>query len=167
LPALAHSNALLRTAAGGWEMGGILTGRSGTQLTVSSGTDRSMTAIARDRADLVGGVDPYTSGGCINVLTPCFSYINSKAFVQPALGTFGNVGKGVLRGPGAYNFDLSMSKRFVIREGLNVRFRAEGFNALNHMSLGDPTANLSGAGFGQIRSGSTARVIQLALKFSF
>ncbi|MEO8594071.1 MAG: carboxypeptidase regulatory-like domain-containing protein [Candidatus Solibacter sp.] len=167
LPSLAHSNALLRAAAGGWDMGGILTGRSGTQFTVSSGTDRSLTAIGRDRADLVYGTDPYTSGGCSNILTPCFSYLTSKAFTQPTLGTFGNVGKGVLRGPGAYNFDMSMSKRFKLWEGVDARFRAEAFNALNHMSPGDPTANLSGAGFGLIRSGSTPRVVQLALKFSF
>ena len=148
-------------------MGGIITGRSGTQLSVTSGSDRSLTAVGRDRAQLTLGVDPYTSGGCTNVLTPCFSYLNPKAYAQPALGTFGNVGKGVLRGPGSYNFDLSMSKAFAIHEAVKVRFRAEAFNALNHMSPGDPATNLSAAGFGLIRSGSAARILQLALKFTF
>jgi hypothetical protein len=167
LPMLAHSNWLVRSAAGGWEMGGIVTGRSGTQLTVSAGTDRSLTAIGRDRADLVLGQDPYTSGGCANVVTPCFSYLNPKAYVLPALGTFGDVGKGILRGPGAYNVDLSMIKAFKIKERMNLRFRAEAFNSLNHMSPGDPASSLSGAGFGLIRSGSAARIVQLALKFIF
>jgi hypothetical protein len=167
LPMLTHSHWLLRSTAGGWEMGGIISGRSGTQLTVSAGTDRSLTAIGRDRADYVLGQDPYTSGGCANVVTPCFSYLNPKAYVQPALGSFGDMGKGVLRGPGTYNTDISMSKSFRIREAMNLRFRAEAFNALNHMSLGDPTTSLSGAGFGLIRSGSAARIVQLALKFIF
>jgi len=143
----------VRNIAGGWQVSGIVSGRSGTQLTVASGTDRSMTAINRDRADLVLGQDPYTSGACANIATPCFKYFNTAAYVNPALGSFGNVGKGVLRGPGSYNLDMSLSKNFKIRENLSARFRAEAFNALNHMNLGDPTASLSGTGFGQIRSG--------------
>jgi len=152
---------------GGWQVSGITSGRSGTQLTVAAGADRSLTAIGRDRADLAPGQDVYTSGGCASVATPCFSYLNLKAFATPALGSFGNLGKGVLRGPGSYNFDVSLSKNFTIRENISARFRAEAFNALNHMSLGDPTASLSGAGFGTIRSGSAPRVIQLALKIVF
>ena len=69
MPGLTHTNALVRTVAGGWQISGITSGRSGTQLTVAAGTDRSMTAINRDRADLVSGQDPYTSGACAKKLT--------------------------------------------------------------------------------------------------
>jgi hypothetical protein len=166
-PVLSRSNWLVRGVAGGWKLSGITSGRSGTQLTATAGSDRSLTAIGRDRADLVLGQDPYTSGGCAGIATPCFNFLNPKAFANPALGAFGNVGKGVLRGPGSYNFDVSMSKSFKVRESVDVQFRAEAFNALNHMSPGDPATSISGTGFGQIRSGSAPRIMQLVLKIVF
>ena len=39
------------------------------------------------------------------------------------------------RGPGLWSFDVAVSKAFPIRENVNVEFRAEGFNILNHHNL--------------------------------
>jgi len=40
-----------------------------------------------------------------------------------------------LRGPGIWTLDLAMSKTFPIHESVNMEFRAEGFNILNHHNL--------------------------------
>ncbi len=39
------------------------------------------------------------------------------------------------RGPGAWTFDASVSKTFPIHEQINLEFRAEGFDLLNHHNL--------------------------------
>jgi hypothetical protein len=85
----------------------------------------------------------------------------------PAEGTFGNMGKGSLRGPGLFNLDMGVFKTFSMTERMKLQLRAEFFNALNHTNLGDP-GNYLGGGFGQIYGTSTdPRISQLALKFAF
>ena len=52
--------------------------------------------------------------------------------IPPAFGTFGNAGKGIWRGPGFHNWDLSVTKTFKFGDRLSTQFRAEFFNVLNH-----------------------------------
>ena len=81
---------------------------------------------------------------------------------------FGNSGVGIIRGPGLFNIDFNLSKRFRLAEKQDVQFRAEFFNALNHANFGVPGVNMSSGGFGQIINTATdPRVIQFALKYRF
>jgi hypothetical protein len=43
--------------------------------------------------------------------------------------------RNAFRGPGAWNLDASVSKIFPIHEQVNLEFRAEGFDVLNHHNL--------------------------------
>jgi hypothetical protein len=43
--------------------------------------------------------------------------------------------RNAFRGPGAWNVDASLSKTFPIHEQVNLEFRAEGFDILNHHNL--------------------------------
>lgn len=58
--------------------------------------------------------------------------------------------RNAFRGPGFWNVDLSVDKKFPIRERVNLEFRAEGFNVLNHHNLflqeatNDVSSNSSG-----------------------
>ena len=65
------------------------------------------------------------------------------------------------------NFDLSTFKRIPVAERVNIEFRAEFFNVLNHANFLNPVANLSNPNFGRILSAGDPRVIQFALKFIF
>jgi len=65
-------------------------------------------------------------------------YFDPNAFLPPAAGTFGNVGRDQLRGPGMWNVDTSLFKRIPLKEQLNLQFRTEVFNALNHPNFGHP-----------------------------
>jgi hypothetical protein len=56
-------------------------------------------------------------------------------FIQPLPGTYGNAGRNMLQGPGLAETDLSLAKKFPLSEQLNVLFRAEFFNVLNHNQL--------------------------------
>jgi hypothetical protein len=53
-------------------------------------------------------------------------------------GTFGNAGRGQFRGPGMLNVDTSLFKRIPLKERLNLQFRTEIFNVLNHANFDTP-----------------------------
>jgi Carboxypeptidase regulatory-like domain len=165
LPMLKQSNHLIKNVLGGWELTGITTAQSGPPLTLFAGTDRSQTGIGYDHADYVGG-PAYTSRACANQ-APCVSYFIPSAFAAPALGTYGNLAKGTLRGPGFFNTDLGAFKNFTITERLTIQFRAEFFNVFNRANFNNPGTTVSAGGFGNILSARDPRIGQLALKVVF
>jgi hypothetical protein len=61
-------------------------------------------------------------------------YFNPQAFLTPATGTFGNVSRDVLTGPGLFGLDFSAAKSAHLSERLGLQFRAEFFNILNHIA---------------------------------
>ena len=80
-------------------------------------------------------------------------WFNPQAFTKPADGTWGDVRRNTLYGPGINVFNMSAAKSFRLpwREGLGIEFRADAANIFNHKSLGTPGGqNLgSAAGVGQ------------------
>ena len=90
---------------------------------------------------------------------------------------YGNSGTGIVKGPGQFNFDISILKTTQIFENQTLQFRAEFFNAFNHPQFTNPNygqgaiyalPNFASGSFGQITSTSVnPRVIQLALKYIF
>jgi hypothetical protein len=58
-------------------------------------------------------------------------------------------------------------KRFRIVENHSMQFRAEMFNAFNHVNLGNPGTSLGTPSFGRILGSGAARSIQLGLKYAF
>lgn len=86
----------------------------------------------------------------------CYA-MNGGILTPPGFGTLGNAGKGIWRGPGFRNWDLSVTKAYKFNERISAQFRAEFFNVLNHPEFvnaaGGPAHFLnndpgSGAGMG-------------------
>lgn len=151
-----RSNALAKSVLGGWQVGTVFNARTGLPIDVEiaraaivyrnnttgvittspvvSGGVVQTTALVNipgggqsrnvARPDLVPGVDPY-------IHNKGWLYINPAAFVMPAPGSYGNLGRNALRGPGSNQVDFTLSKKFPIREVSNVEFRAECYNVLN------------------------------------
>ena len=100
-------------------------------------------------------------------------WFDPRAFVLPTQGTFGNVSRGSLRGPGLFNLDTSLFKKVRISEGLNLQFRTEAFNVLNHPNFAYPNevvfqgTEYSSSGGVITNTATTARQIQFALKLLF
>jgi hypothetical protein len=165
-PKFTAANRAIRTVVGGWQLTGIFTYQSGGPLTILAGKDQSQTGIGADRADYLGG-NPYGPGAC-GASGPCVNYLVPSAFGLPALGAFGNVGKGLLRGPDLLNWDTGLFKEFPLRgERLRMQFRAEFFNTLNRVNFNNPNVNQTAGGFGSITSAQDPRIGQLALKMLF
>jgi len=96
-------------------------------------------------------------------------------FKANAVGTFGNSGRDILRGPRFFNTDLGLLKSTKIRERMPLQFRAEFFDVFNNVNFQPPGSNISSSTVGRITSvvvdnfglPNSERIIQLGLKLSF
>ncbi len=165
--------------AGGWEIGslGIIT--SGSTMSISSGIatgpNQFSFATSGHLADYagtdrkIGQVERIGSG--VRFFTP----EQFSRFSVPVAGSVGNSGRNAFRGPGFFNTDLSLVKRFRLAERKFITFRAEGYNLLNTVNFLNPNLNLQvPATFGLISGTPTgaanqsgARILQGALRFDF
>jgi len=169
--------ALARYVVNDWSTSGLFQFRSGDPLTVwSSSSNVDGSGESRDRAVQTG---PAYGGTACTTAVNCKSFLNPASFTNPVAGnglaSFGNVDKGAFVGPRFAEWDASLARKFPIREGSYVQFRAEYFNLLNHANLGDPGTTLGGS-FGKVTSttpqntaaaGNLERVAQLSLKVIF
>jgi Carboxypeptidase regulatory-like domain/TonB dependent receptor len=148
----------------GWELTAITNWRSGFPYSVFSNVDNSLSGVGSDRADYIGGPTtlPNQSHGAL--VQEAF---NVAAFVPNAIGTFGNSGKNILRGPRFFDTDLGLLKNFALVERTSLQFRAEFFNAFNNVNFSNPQNYLGSSSTGQITSAGSPRVLQLALKLMF
>jgi hypothetical protein len=154
--------------AGGWTISGIETLQSGIPFTPSLGYDPANDGDSRD--PVRPSYNPAFSGPVI--LGGPNQYFNSNAFTAPATGTYGNVGRDTLYGPGIAELDFSALKNIRVTERVRLQFRAELFNILNHANFATPntvvfTSATSGPSptAGVITSTSTtSRQIQFGLK---
>jgi hypothetical protein len=98
------------------------------------------------------------------------SYFNTALFSLPALGSPGNSQRRFIYGPGAENYDMALSKRFMLSENTNVLFRVEAFNVFNHTQFFGPLSvdgTIGSSSFGDVVSAAAPRILQAALKFTF
>lgn len=165
MPKIDFGGAFTRAVLGNWQFTGILQMQSGDEFTVLAGVDQSQTGIGRDHAVLLNQ-SPYGPGACA-AAAPCVNYITPSAFGLPATGTFGNVGKGSLRGPGLVDWDFGLFRFFPITEHATLQFRGEAFNILNHANFSDPISTVTSAGFGSINAAADPRILQISAKLLF
>jgi len=131
---------------GGWELAGIANARTGLPVNIT--LSRSASALpdgntSGQRPNYVLGAPIYATDQNIN------NWFNIAAFSAPANGTWGNLGRYIANGPGAFEIDSSLQKRFRVTERLALNFRAAAFNLLNHPEYKTPGASVgsvSGSG---------------------
>jgi hypothetical protein len=193
LPGPKSHRSLVGETLGGWKLAGVTTIQSGHLLPLLNNTVTNAYGVNVDFAQIAPGCALQTTGSDTSRLggwvnpncvfdssgQPLRTYIGDP---DPA-GTcalpdsqgrcatgFGNSSMGILHGPSQVNTDLSLIKAFPVREGVNMEFRSEFFNAFNHPVFKDPDNTVSDgpSSFGHIiATASNPRVIQFALKVNF
>lgn len=151
-------------AVNNWQLNAIASLQTGLPFNVVSGTDRSLSGIGNDFADQVG--NPTRPAGVSRIK----EYFNTAAFVPAAVGTFGNVLRNGLVGPGYEDLDVSLFKDLFRTSRITSQFQAEAFNSLNHVNLANPQNSLASGTYGEITgtaANSSPRVLQFALKIMF
>jgi hypothetical protein len=174
----AGANSLAKALFGGWQIGTLFNARTGLPVdvqivrpdiayrnyatgaisaapVVSGGVVMTTPVVnvpgggaSRNvrRPDVVPGVNPYyVNDGTF--------FVNPAAFAVPQPGTYGNLGRDALRGPGISQFDLTLSKKFSVTETKNLEFRTECYNVFNSAVFAAP-------GGGQPRLNDATGIIQ-------
>lgn len=148
-----------KRAFGGWQLSGVTTLQTGLPVNLAINGDRAGIGTGGQRPDVIG--DWREGGG------QQFRWFNTAAFALPALGTFGNLGRNVVIGPGMNNWDVSLQKDFRISERFRSQFRVEFYDAPNHLSWIGVGNTLGNANFGQITSATDPRTLQFGLRLDF
>ena len=157
------------TLYGGWQMSGILYLRGGLPLTVTQAQGVQSTGT--------GNRPNRTCDG--NLSNPTIDrWFDTSCFVPPTdiTGTFGDAGRGIIRGPGSFNVDASLIKNTKIGR-YTTEIRVEAFNLLNHPQFANPNTTVGNAAVGTISAmlsspscslcGTTERQVQVGVKVKF
>lgn len=131
----------------GWQLNSLLTFSTGQPVNILAGSNVSGTGENQDRVNLVG--NPFANVPVLTGTTAA-QYLNPAAFAKPAAGSFGNIGRDAIYGPGFASVDFSVFKTTRITERISVEFRAEIFNLLNRANWANPNATLSSSSFGEL-----------------
>lgn len=153
----------------GWQFGVTQQVQTGSPITptlaIGPGPGISLTV----RPDITGAIQ--TTGA------PSQWFANKALFVSPCVAGVchpGDLGRNSISGPGFLNTDASVTKNTKFGERLNLQFRTEVFDVLNHPNFGNPVLTVTSKSFGIIQSTrfptgdfGSSRQIQFALKLMF
>lgn len=169
-----------RWILGDWQVNGVLSLMTGRPFTF--GTNVSPNASGNSLTpDQIG---PITVLGNIAGNAGSALWFDTSAFRQPldADGKtphWGNLGRNNFNGPGLFNLDLSVFRKFQITERLRGELRGEATNFTNTPAFGNPNATLGSADFGKVTGtlaglianqgvgGTGSRAVQLGLRLLF
>ena len=164
-------NGVADKLASGWQWNMIIGLQGGFPFTPQLGFNQSRNgdSSAPDRPEMAPG---RTLHG-IYKGTPN-QWFDPSVFTLPVAGTYGNVGRNTLLGPGLASLDLSLFKTTQLSERWKLQFRAEFFNLLNRANLSFPslivltTSGAPSSSAGLITStATTSRQIQFGLKLNW
>lgn len=160
-------NAWVDSVLGGWQTNGLWRFDDGMPLALSLSTSQALPTYGTQRPNLIG---PLTRNNGSNWLNQYFA--DPQDAVQPAPFTVGDAPKDIAtaRAPGTATTALSLFKQFPlpIREGSQLEFRVEAFNALNHPQFNPPNLTVGSSAFGKVTGqANSPRQVQLGLKLYF
>jgi hypothetical protein len=181
----------------GWTMFPIITYRSGLPMNIGAGLSRTASSIGPSGAgdpNLVQAnlIDPnvlyFDPRGQVTASTGRVGnyYFDPKAFeraslatlnsqsnagggavTNPALRTYGNLGRNALRGPDQLNFDFAIGKITSLTERMRLELRGDFFNAFNNVEFGNPNLSITSSLFGQVSTTAAPRIIQISALLRF
>jgi hypothetical protein len=154
-------------AFGDWQINMILTAQTGLPFTPVLANSVANTGSS-SRPNINSGVNAALSNPTLNDWFNTSFNVPGAVWSTPALYTFGDAGRNILRGPGRFNLDTSLFKDVAVSERVHVQFRGELFNVLNHPQFDLPNATIGNAQAGIISATlGTPRDIQLGLRLMF
>jgi hypothetical protein len=175
---LSHAQRPVNVVAAGWTVSAILNVRSGFPFSPQLGYNPTGNGDSRNpvrpnwNPNFKGPLYPRTPG----------EYFNPNAFLQPTVGvndtsygTYGNVGRDALTGPGLAQLDFSATRHAQLTDRLGLEFRAGFFNILNHTNFLTPnevvytsaTSGISPTAGVVTATSTTSRQIQFGARLRF
>ena len=167
---------VLRGVFGSWSLSSIFTARTGFPVNLTTSATGPDGNTNEQRPNLVPGQPLYLAGGDFNPAAFCTPGTADPLYTGGTCPSgFGDVPRNFLRGPGVWQLDLALAKRFPITEQLQANFRAEVFNLFNRAMYANPDGLISASDFGKLYLPlnttpvglGTPRQMQFMLKLSF
>lgn len=151
-----------RWILGGWQVSGIFAAYSGTPINFTS-TAPLRAPGNTQRPNLNG--EPKVLGA----IGPGQLYFDTSVFSAPAENTWGNMKRNSsINGPGFWNVDASLVKRFKVNDRIAAELRADAFNAFNHPRFGNPNGAFGSATFGQVTgTAGNPRLVRFGARVTF
>jgi len=134
----------LNEAIGGWTASATFISQGGHPFTPTMSVNNSYAQAGSWYPNQVAS--PILANRGIN------GWFNTAAFVAPTAGTFGNMRRNSVYGPGLNEMNASVHKRFPIHENVGFDFSANATNVLNHPSFGQPDSTIGPGHTATIRS---------------
>jgi hypothetical protein len=157
---------------GNWQMNGLLLMQTGTPLNITASSTPLNTSGHDNLPNLLGTGQPKIFGR----VGPGQLWFDITRFAPAPALTFGNLGRHILNGPGVFNLDASLFRRFRVRERMTLEFRMEALNATNTPIFANPNVTLGNPAFGQVTTSlkfsnsiddTENRKVQFGLRLSF
>jgi hypothetical protein len=160
-------NRVLDAIVGGWSASTILTFQTGTPINIVMAQGRLADGNQRPNV-----VCPQVSSGISYHAAAASgtSIFNLSCFGDPGDQVAGNAPRYFpnLRSDGIHNADVSLSKEFVIREGMKLQVRGEFFNFTNTPRFALPSTAFGDSQFGLVTSTlGSPRTTQFGIRFEF
>ena len=157
---------LLGKIIGGWQLSGIFIAQSGTPLTIGGNGTLLNTPGNSAYVNLNG------SNTVLGGLGPGNLYFDPSVYSLPAAGVQGNMKRNTgPEGPGFWQLDTSLFKRFSVGGNRFAEIRVDAFNTTNSVRWGNPNTGYSvatGNTFGQITgTNGSQRQIRFGGRFVF
>jgi hypothetical protein len=163
------ANAVVNNVIGGWSVSPILFLHTGFPLALYTNASDPTATGSRglrpncDGTNIILGRQNATAqqgGG--------FVWFDPSNYSDPTT-TFGTCAPqiGGLRGPGYYNWDISLQKDILLTERFRLQFRSDFLNAFNRVNLAVPNTTVNTSTTGVIQNSQPARNIQFALKLYY
>jgi hypothetical protein len=146
LPFARNSNGFLAQIVKNWQVNAIASGYSGRPFAITS-SGASLNAPGSNQTP--DQVAPVRHLGGIGANEPFYDPASFRPVTEVRFGT---VGRNYLRGPATYNLDLSLFRRFPIKDRVSLEFRAEAFNVTNTPHFALPNGNANSTAFMTITS---------------
>jgi len=188
-------NPVLKAVLGGWTFGWKFYFYTGFPFSSSDSKIAAQINSGGGTGSLLAEViDPNIQSHCTAVVgsptPPCFNatqfetYNSTSGVATPVQTGFGETGPGVFRGPGYFDIDTQLSKKFFVKEKYVFEFGAQAYNTLNHPNFGAPSASVTAgatmgttgsdvgpttSAYGSFQTASlvSGRILVVTAKFSF
>ncbi|WP_263382343.1 TonB-dependent receptor [Granulicella arctica] len=163
---------LVSKVVGGWQVSSLLNSQTGLPLLFTASASVLNAPGNTQVPNQVGAFHKIKSIG------PGHPWFDTSAFTQPVGPVLGNMGKNVYSGPGQITFNSALARSFPIRDSVQLQFRLDSFNVLNHPNFSNPSTDMTSSSFGQVTaiasSGASAagnasgpRTLELAATLKF
>jgi hypothetical protein len=174
IPFASRTDGMVRSVLDGWQLSGLLAVQSGTPLDITASGTNLHAPGNTQRANVIGA--PRVLGNIgpgqlyfdpLVYSTPAATLTSPTGVAYAPFGILTRNGSG-LSGPGYFNLDATIFKKFKFTERVGGELRADMFNALNHPNFNNPSTSLTSATFGQINgTASSPRLVRFGLRVAF